>query len=234
MRLRAVVLRGFLAADARAGFLAADARLAVEAPAALRAAGLRAGDLRAAVLRVAAFRVLVFRAAPDRELVDGLPALPDMPVISRSAASATASAIKAPSFVALAATLLAACDAVSAASRPASRIARRALGLALIAAAAAARPAASISLLIAALAILSTVLLVEDFEDVLDERVLADFAIAYSPFVTAKDTSALLRFPYRAKRPVDSNVKGTAAVSQRCPSTWSAAEGDGRSISFRR
>src|SRR5262249_41669263 len=73
------------------------------------------------------------------------------------AASATASAINAPSFDALEATLLAACCAVSAASSPASRIALRALGLALIAAAAAARPAASISLLIAGLAILSTV-----------------------------------------------------------------------------
>jgi hypothetical protein len=33
-------------------------------------------------------------------------------------------------------------------------------------------------LLIAAFAILSTVLLLDDFEDELDERVLADFAIA--------------------------------------------------------
>ena len=69
-----------------------------------------------------------------------------------------------PSLVALDTTLVAACDAVSAASRPASRILRRAAGLALIAAAAAASPAASISLLIAAFASLSTVSFPEDFE----------------------------------------------------------------------
>jgi hypothetical protein len=97
-----------------------------------------------------------------------------LPDITRCAASATASAISEPSFVALAIMLLAACDALSAASRPASRIARRALGLALIAAAAAARPAASISLLIAALASLSTVSLPDDVRDVLR----ADLAIA--------------------------------------------------------
>ena len=62
-----------------------------------------------------------------------------------------------PSLVALDATALAACDAVSAASSPASRIFLRAAGLALIAAAAAASPAASISLLIAAFASLSIV-----------------------------------------------------------------------------
>jgi hypothetical protein len=112
--------------------------------------------------------------------------LPDM---IRCAASATASAISDPSFVALEATLLAACCALSAASSPASRIARRAFGLALIAAAAAAKPAASISLLIAALASLSTVLLPEleleperdDVDDLgvdLEELFLVDFAIA--------------------------------------------------------
>ena len=74
-----------------------------------------------------------------------------------------------PSLVALVTTLLAARSAVSAASRPASRIFLRADGLALIAAAAAARPAASISLLIAALASLSTVLLFELERDE-DER----------------------------------------------------------------
>jgi hypothetical protein len=84
------------------------------------------------------------------------------PDMTRCAASATASAISEPSLVALDIMLLAACDAVSAASSPASRMARRAFGLALIAAAAAARPAASISLLIAALASLSTVSLRED------------------------------------------------------------------------
>lgn len=119
--------------------------------------------------------------------------LPDM---TRCAASATASAISEPNFVALAATLLAACDAVSAASRPASRIFLRAAGLAAIAAAAAVRPAASISLLIAALASLSTVLSFErerpddadelepDFEELEREReelLRADFAIFYLP-----------------------------------------------------
>ena len=88
-----------------------------------------------------------------------------------------------PSLVALDIMLLAACDAVSAASRPASRIFRRADGLALIAAAAAARPAASISLLIAALASLSTVS--EPDED-LEELFFADFAIASSPCVAEK------------------------------------------------
>jgi hypothetical protein len=77
---------------------------------------------------------------------------------------------------------------VSAASSPASRIARRALGLALIAAAAAARPAASISLLIAALASLSTVSLLEDDPE---ELFRADLAIDSSPSVGAKDTLRL-------------------------------------------
>src|SRR5205085_10120277 len=93
------------------------------------------------------------------------PSIDHLPDITRCAASATASAIIAPSFVALETTLLAACDAVSAASRPASRIFLRAAGLALIAAAAAARPAASISLLIAAFASLSTVVSFERGED---------------------------------------------------------------------
>jgi hypothetical protein len=89
---------------------------------------------------------------------------------------------------ALEATLLAACCAVSAASRPASRIARRAFGLAAIAAAAAVKPAASISLLIAAFASLSTVLFleVEDLEDDLvvedlEELLRAAFAIVILP-----------------------------------------------------
>jgi hypothetical protein len=82
--------------------------------------------------------------------------------------------------------LLAACCAVSAASSPASRIALRAFGLALIAAAAAASPAASISLLIAAFASLSTVLFLDfevEPEDDLEDVLLADFAIALSPSV---------------------------------------------------
>ncbi|HZB69908.1 MAG TPA: hypothetical protein VE403_06050 [Sphingomicrobium sp.] len=67
-------------------------------------------------------------------------------------------------------TLVAACDAESAASRPASRILRRAAGLALIAAAAAASPAPSISRLSAALAILSTVVDFLERDEDLDER----------------------------------------------------------------
>jgi hypothetical protein len=102
-----------------------------------------------------------------------------LPDITRFAASATASAINDPNFVALAIMLLAACDAVSAASRPASRIARRAFGLALIAAAAAARPAASISLLIAAFASLSTVS--DELDEEREEVFLADLAICFSP-----------------------------------------------------
>ena len=112
------------------------------------------------------------REVPDLPLLDLLdppllpPPLPDevpasidhLPLITRLAASETASAISAPSFVALESTDFAALSAVSAASIPASRIALRAFGLALIAAAAAARPAASISLLIAALASFSAVL----------------------------------------------------------------------------
>src|SRR5580765_6326194 len=90
-----------------------------------------------------------------------------------------------PSLVALAIMLVAACDAVSAASRPASRILRRAAGLALIAAAAAASPAASISLLIAALASLSTVIVL-DFEDDRLDVFLVALAIAFSPSVARK------------------------------------------------
>jgi hypothetical protein len=87
-----------------------------------------------------------------------------LPLITRCAASATASAISDPNLVALDSTDFAALSAVSAASIPASRIAFRALGLALIAAAAAASPAASISLLMAALASFSVV----DFEGLAD------------------------------------------------------------------
>jgi hypothetical protein len=86
-------------------------------------------------------------------------------------------------------TLLAACEAVSAASRPASRIARRAFGLALIAAAAAASPAASISLLIAALASLSTVSLLL-LEEELEELLRADLAMLHL-LRSRKDTSRL-------------------------------------------
>lgn len=132
--------------------------------------------------------------------------LPDM---TRCAASATASAINDPNLVALATTFVAACEAVSAASSPASRIFLRAAGLAAIAAAAAVKPAASISLLIAAFASLSTVafepkrdeLPVErdedeptrdppepaDEEEVREEEVLrVDLAIFLSPSVGQK------------------------------------------------
>ena len=113
------------------------------------------------------------------ELLLDPPSSDHLPLITRCAASATASAISEPRRVALDITLLAALVAESAASIPASRIFLRADGLALIAAAAAARPAASISLLIAALVILSTVVSLElefelDFDDL-------DFAIANLP-----------------------------------------------------
>jgi hypothetical protein len=107
------------------------------------------------------------------------PSIDHLPLITRLAASATASAISEPSLVALESTDFAALSAVSAASIPASRIAFLAFGLALIAAAAAARPAASISLLIAALASFSVVVFDEpdDFELVLDDfdRAAEDF-----------------------------------------------------------
>jgi hypothetical protein len=104
-----------------------------------------------------------------------------LPDITFCAASATASAISDPSLVALVIIDLAAFSVVSAASIPASLIARRALGLAAIAAAAAARPAASISLLMAALASLSIVSF--DFDEPEEEDLeldvrLLDFAIA--------------------------------------------------------
>ncbi|WP_458388974.1 hypothetical protein [Sphingomonas sp. F9_3S_D5_B_2] len=118
-----------------------------------------------------------------------------LPDITRCAASATASAMMLPSLVALDIMLVAACEAVSAASRPASRILRRALGLALIAAAAAARPAASISLLIAALASLSTVLSLplddEPEERFPEEPLLADFAIVNPSCATERQSTAV-------------------------------------------
>ena len=168
---------GFLAA----GFFAVDDRAAaVPALLARDAAGFFAAERLAGALRFAGALRAVPRDAGADALALFAPLSPHLPDITRCAASATASAISEPNLVALATMLLAALDAVSAASRPASRIARRALGLALIAAAAAARPAASISLLIAALASLSILLsfeLDEDFEELL--RV--DLAIASSP-----------------------------------------------------
>jgi hypothetical protein len=137
-------------------------------------------------------RVLPRPEPDDPELAPKEPSSLHLPDITRCAASATASATIEPNLVALAMTLVAACDAVSAASSPASRIARRAFGLALIAAAAAARPAASISLLIAALASLSAVLLPDLEEEVreadpevdrvaLEDVFLADFAMDQFP-----------------------------------------------------
>ena len=164
----------------------AVARFAVE-----RLAVERFAVERFAVERFAVERDAVLRAPPD-EPAPADPSSLHLPDITRCAASATASAMIAPSFVALDMTFVAACDAVSAASSPASRILRRAAGLALIAAAAAASPAASISLLIAAFAILSTVLFVEvdDFlEDELEERLLADFAIADLPVARERQTT---------------------------------------------
>lgn len=176
--LRLAVLRGFAAALVDDFAAPPPARFAVER---------LAGDLRAVDARVAPAvdvfaRVEVERFAVDLrapverfaadlrvgldallELVELLaePSIDHLPDMTRCAASATASAMIDPSFVALETTLLAARSAVSAASSPASRIFLRAAGLALIAAAAAASPAASISLLIAALASLSTVALLD-------------------------------------------------------------------------
>lgn len=197
--LRRLELRGFA--------LLVD-RLAVER----FAAGLLALDDRLLLADVFARLVLAFFAVPcfaverfaddffapllrddpddEPELVLALPSTDHFPVITRWAASATASAISDPSLVALAMTLLAAWLAVSAASSPASRIARRAFGLALIAAAAAANPAASISLLIAALASLSTVSLLL-FEEELEKLLRADFAIASSPPFTKRHFKAV-------------------------------------------
>lgn len=184
-------------------------------------------------------RAPVLLAAPLLRAVDPDPARPEdarlpdlvppselssspihLPDITRWAASATASAISEPSLVALDIMLLAALLALSAASIPASRIARRAFGLAAIAAAAAVSPAASISLLIAALVILSIVESLdpdEEREDVPDppeadaeDLVPADFvpedrapddffvvlrfAIGFPPWCRGKDTSGPKRF----------------------------------------
>jgi hypothetical protein len=153
----------------------------------LRAADFRAVERFAVDLRAGFAAVL---EEPDE--VDAEPSIDHLPDITRCAASATASAMIEPSLVALDAIALAACEAVSAASSPASRIFLRAAGLALIAAAAAASPAASISLLIAALASLSIVVLLEpereedelerDFVELEPEELLrVGFAIFYLP-----------------------------------------------------
>jgi hypothetical protein len=187
--LRVVLRAGFDAAVERlaAGLRAVDARAVRLVDDFARAEAGFFAVLRFAVERFADERVVVdLRAPVPRPDADAdepllalvLPSIDHLPVITRCAASATASAISEPSLVALAIMLVAACEAVSAASRPASRIARRALGLALIAAAAAARPAASISLLIAPLASLSTVALPEEEPE---EPLRGDLAIASSP-----------------------------------------------------
>ncbi|MEO7657272.1 MAG: hypothetical protein ABIS25_08035 [Sphingomicrobium sp.] len=109
------------------------------------------------------------RVAPAGLVLDEL-ALPapksslHLPDNTRWAASATASAISVPSRDALFITDVAALVALSAASSPASRILRRAVGLAANAAAAAVNPAASISRLTATFAIRSIVVsLLVDF-----------------------------------------------------------------------
>ena len=175
----------------RAGvFLAAGfaALVAVEALLLVLAAVLRfAAGFLAAGLRFGAGRFGL--AAADRvaepELEPELrSSIGHFPLITFCAASVTASAISEPSLVALAITLFAAFSVESAASIPASLIALRAFGLALIAAAAAASPAASISLLIAALAIFSVVDFdeLDDFEELVR---LLDFAIACLLFFVA-------------------------------------------------
>ena len=218
--LRFAVLRGFaaalldaLAAPLLARFaverLAGDLRVAdavLAAPADFARVDRLAVDLRAPVERLAAVLRAGLAAPPALDEVDADPSMFHFPDITRCAASATASAMIEPSLVALDTLLLAACDAVSAASRPASRIFLRAAGLAAIAAAAAVNPAASISLLIAALASLSTVLEPE-LEPVLafgedelerereelerEEALRVGFAIVYLPASTKRHFTAV-------------------------------------------
>jgi hypothetical protein len=149
--------------------------------------------LRAPLLAVLVLRVVEPERAPldeERDELELSSSPVHLPDSTRWAASATASAISEPSLVALDTMLLAALLALSAASMPASRMARRALGLAAIAAAAAVRPAASISLLIAALVILSIVESDEDPDAELapdvfvpeDFLVVLRFAIGFPPW----------------------------------------------------
>jgi hypothetical protein len=201
--LRFAVLRGFAVAVERFAVARFAAGLLRDAAAPLDFARVVRAFVpldfaRDVVLRLAGLRVAVRAVRTAAAAAAGTSSVAHLPDITRCAASATASAMIDPSLVALDITLFAACDAVSAASSPASRILRRAAGLALIAAAAAARPAASISLLIAAFVNLSTVVLPDfaerpdddvgddfelDFEAVFLEDVLGDFAIAFSPSV---------------------------------------------------
>ena len=197
-----------LARDA-AGFLAVLARVLVARFAAARFGAARFAVDRAAVERVAVDRfavarfavarfAVVLRAPPRFAPVDAGAAAADdpspalhFPDMTRCAASATASAMIEPSLDALETIF----EAVSAASSPASRILRRAAGLALIAAAAAARPAASISLLIAAFANLSTVSFreLEEREPVVevDEVLREDLAIVFLPPSRQKRSTAV-------------------------------------------
>ena len=130
MRLRAVVLR-LRAGDLRAGLAAPDfAALVLRFAVERLAAGLRAAEVRVAPARAVFARDVVARFAVERfavlrfavlRLAAGLrapvdeddraaePSSPDhLPDITRCAASATASAISEPSFVALAIMLVAA------------------------------------------------------------------------------------------------------------------------------
>jgi hypothetical protein len=164
----------------------------LRAPELLRAVDLRDVLLRAPLERDELLPAPLLREAPEEaepelEPVLASPSKLHLPDMTRWAASATASAMIEPSLVALDMTFVAAAEAVSAASRPASRILRRAAGLALIAAAAAASPAASISLLIAALASLSIVSLDRD-EEPEELFLVVDLAIASTPSVWRKDT----------------------------------------------
>lgn len=178
-------------------FRAVDDRVAAPVDFARVELARLAVDLRAVVLPAVERFAVDLRAgfaelldAPDD--VEADPSIDHLPDITRCAASATASAMSAPSLVALDAIALAACDAVSAASKPASRIFLRAAGLAAIAAAAAVNPAASISLLIAAFVSLSIVALfeLERDDDELERELVelereellrGDFAISYLP-----------------------------------------------------
>jgi len=139
--------RGFAAglAAVLAGAFAAVARFAVLV---FFADVLAGAFLPAAPVALAAAVITEWAALDALAPISSL----HLPDSTRWAASATASAMSVPSFDALDITAVAALEALSAASIPASRILRRAVGLAAIAAAAAVNPAASISRLTAAFA----------------------------------------------------------------------------------
>src|SRR4030095_9592396 len=83
---------------------------------------------REVFLRLAVERRVVLREAPVLAAVCTAPSAVNLPDITRCAASATASAMIDPSLVALATILVAACEAVSAASGAASAVLWRACG----------------------------------------------------------------------------------------------------------